>query len=169
MRGQSNQELLRKREAEKAASKILNAWWDYTLPVQVNNVAHRMGIALVPQQLKVSSYYLTADHPSNLVGSPAIVFNTQGPISWQRLAIAQCIGHHVLGHGSTYRANSALPTEAEQQNENVAEFFATRLLIPDGAIRLMISQGFTTTEQLAAAFGVSTMVMSYRLIELGTS
>lgn len=162
-------ELLSKRKAEQAAAKILDASWDYLLPVQVNTIADRMGIALVPRKLDCSSYYLAADHPKNGIGAPAIVFNTEGSISWQRLAIAQGIGHHVLGHGSSFRDGNSQPTELQQQNENAAEHFATRLLIPDGAVKLLVNQGCTTTEQLAAAFGVATMVMGYRLIELGTS
>jgi Zn-dependent peptidase ImmA (M78 family) len=115
-----------------------------------------------------SGHFFSADDVQNQSGAPAIIFNTDDSSARQRFTIAHELGHFVLGHGTSPRDTSnVFSSSAGNPIERAANQFAAHLLMPADAIRMMISQGHSSTDALAKIFGVSTAAMSYHLVNLG--
>lgn len=152
-----------------AAAEVLRTYWDQQLPVRVDLIAQRMGVGLFPRAgMGYSGHFFAANAPQNQTGAPAIVFNTNDSAARQRFTIAHELGHFVLGHGTSPRDTSnVFSSFAGSPNERAANKFAAHLLMPVDAIRMMISQGHSSTDALAEVFGVSTAAMGYHVVNLG--
>ena len=72
--------------------------------------------------------------------------------------IARGLGHLFLRRGALSAAAGV------NSEEGAANQFAVNLLMPNGAIKIMISSGLSTTSELSNAFGVPASVMARRLI-----
>lgn len=150
------------------AAAILRTHWDQKLPIRVDLIARRMGVCLRPlPELSFSGQFLAELDPQNLTGAPAIVFNTSDSAARQRFAIAHALGHFALNHGTSPRDGSdTFDSPAGSPPERAANQFAAHLLMPANVIRMMISQGQSTTLSLSTVFGVPTAAMARQLIGL---
>ncbi|WP_050897796.1 ImmA/IrrE family metallo-endopeptidase [Methylobacter tundripaludum] len=90
----------------------------------------------------------------------------------QRFTIAHELGHHVLSHtdnghqfrdeANKFSFNISIPEETQ------ANKFAAELLAPEIAIKhFVFKEKINSLTQLAELFSVSTVVMKYRLTNLG--
>lgn len=154
------------RDPGPAAAEVLRAYWDQKLPIRVDLIAQRMGVGLFPRPMNYSGHFVAADHEGNSTGRPAILFNTNESASRQRFTIAHELGHFVLGHGTSPRDTSQVFASSNPK-ERAANQFAAHLLMPADAIRMMVSQGHTSTNDLAGIFGVSPAAMGYHLVNMG--
>lgn len=159
---------IRPNSPEKAASNVLQAHWDGVLPVNVNEISKRMGVRLQPKGGPFRPYEFSGYYKRE-AGVPVIEYNVADSQTRQRFTIAHELGHFVLGHADAPRD---LPTSfgasVKDPRERAANQFAAELLMPTWAVKKISRSGrFSDVSQLATAFAVSQMAMSYRLVNLG--
>lgn len=153
----------------KAANDLLVRHWSgRPIPVDASDIARREGIELVPctaaQLQGASGWYLR-----NQGARPRILYNVQDPPNRQRFTIAHELGHHALGHQDSPRDTAAaFSTATWDPKEVAANRFAAELLMPEFAVKtLVLDRRISSTTELARAFHVSDVAMSYRLKNLG--
>lgn len=153
-------------QTTRNAKEFLDRHWDGRLPIDPAAMAEKAGILVVDDACLSGEGLSGCFDPE--AGRPVIRYNPKEAEVRQRFTVAHEIGHFVLGHGAAYRdpaanfATNAAPTEA------AANRFAAALLMPSEVVEAVIKeQANPTLESLAALFGVSTVAMRYRLINLG--
>ncbi|GDL91046.1 hypothetical protein BvCmsKSP035_02636 [Escherichia coli] len=155
-----------------AAKKLLDRYWDRRLPVDPFKLAKAWGAHV--EALEESAY--NNDGLSGLAvikkGVPRIYFDSSEHSNRQRFTVAHELGHHVLGHtqdGEYHRDNVGnYSTGARDYREVEANKFAAELLMPESAIRQLVSrEGIDSTLRLASIFNVSEAAMHWRLKSLG--
>ncbi|EHF4936890.1 ImmA/IrrE family metallo-endopeptidase [Enterobacter hormaechei] len=155
-----------------AAENVLDRYWDRLLPVDPFKIAEAWGARVEPL---VDSDFDNAGLSGLAVmkeGVPRIYFDSSEHRNRQRFTVAHELGHHVLGHtrdGEMHRdlaanySTGAIPFQEKQANQ-----FAAELLMPESAIRMLITrEGVTSTLQLAKIFNVSEAAMHWRLKGIG--
>jgi len=157
-----------------AVKNILDANWDWRLPVNVENIASKLGVKvsiLSPWIRENDGLSGLAEIDSN--GNRVIYFNNSESKNRQRFTMAHELGHHALNHvnpqnpcfrddSNTFNSNSSVWQEREANN------FAAQLLMPLDAIKTMLFvKRITNIKQLAEMFQVSEAAMYYRLKNLG--
>ena len=146
------------------ARRMLAAHWDDRLPVDPKAIARAAGADLQPI-LGTQGFSGYFERREAQTGRPTIYFSPKDAAVRQSFTIAHELGHMALGHVDAPRDDpdmfrSGVPSPIERH----ANQFAAELLMPESAVRRMISSGkFTSVEELAAAFGVSGAAMSYRV------
>lgn len=156
-------------ESQRAA-RVLNRFWDESLPVQPDVLATQLGVGVKPvpaQQLAGASGWYRPPGPDR--DSAQILYNIAEPWPRRRFTIAHELGHHVLEHGERPRdAVQAFSLHNYDPIEAAANRFAAELLMPEKAVwHWVVEEGNTSLEQLAALFAVSQVAMRYRLKRLG--
>jgi hypothetical protein len=127
----------------KEVDYLLERYWDGLLPVRSDIIAHKLGLNI--QEVGEDECLLPIGR---------VVYYKQGDNhSKIRFALAMGIAYHILG----------LQIKQEAANE-----FAANLLIPEFALRVMITRGRKTKiKDLALTFDVTESVMYWRLYTLG--
>lgn len=150
------------------ATKVLETYWDGKLPVSPVNIAKAMGIAVRANPVLPESGMIS------LVDGKALIefCSTEAPVR-RRFTVAHEIGHFALGHlkaGTTMFRDPAANFSSRSANslEREANAFAAQMLMPAETLRYaVIQKRMTDVGELANAFGVSQVAMSYRLQNLG--
>jgi uncharacterized protein DUF955 len=150
-----------------AAKKILDEYWDGSLPVNPKALSHAMGLEVVADPFLIGQGLSGCYDVEN--GVPTSRFSPSESTVRQRFTIAHELGHHVLDHGPSFRDPVAHFTMGySSPREREANRFAAELLMPDEAIEyLMRTMKNATVAKLAERFGVSQVAMGYRLKNLG--
>lgn len=84
-------------------------------------------------------------------------------------ALAHALGHVVLGHvndPTVVRQTYVFSLESENLEERAATAFAIELLLPELILGRLFNSA-KNVQELAEAFGVSTVAMSQRISQLG--
>lgn len=151
-----------------SAQKILGAYWDGKLPVDVHHLTKVMGI-----RVEKNPFLGCSGQIELTTNGPVITVKDTEIGTRQRFTIAHEIGHFALGHlnqghplfrdeASNFKTGVFLPVE------RLANQFAAELLMPERVVSYAITnKGYKTLESLAALFGVSEVAMSWRLKNLG--
>jgi Zn-dependent peptidase ImmA (M78 family) len=141
-----------------------------TPPVDLNLVLQANGLRLQQVRFKDSptaGYYIRADK--------TIFVNETDPYERQAFTLAHEIGHFILHSDMadevwTRASEMALVDPADRPAEQEANWFASSLLMPreqlDQYSRLLRGLGSYVAD-LASAFGVSRLAMTYRLENVG--
>tara|TARA_Y100000782_G_C10169204_1_gene259016 strand:+ start:330 stop:839 length:510 start_codon:yes stop_codon:yes gene_type:complete len=161
-----------------AVKSILDANWDWRLPVNIEDIAGKLNI-------KVASInYLNPEHQSfrglsglaeiNNQGQRVIYCNSTESLNRQRFTLAHELGHHALGHVEPGKKMqrvdmpTAFNSNTDDWEERQANNFAAQILMPLDAIKTMLfAKGVSNIKELAKIFQVSEAAMYYRLKNLG--
>lgn len=161
---------------EKKAEKLLKDLNYSILPVPIKKVIKKLGVDIKPDFLgdEISGLLITEN------GRSIIGYNSVEPIVRQRFTLAHELGHYVLHTDDKlfvdkimYRKNFSSTKERIQESE--ANAFAAAILMPKELLRkefdsLTELQNSLTEEdivdKLSSKFKVSTISMTYRLINL---
>lgn len=153
---------------EAAARSMLSHHWDGLLPVDPMEIARRQGLrlhAISPfDEGYTGTYSGRFDAAQRLIEYSSM----EAPVR-QRFTVAHELGHYALNHGDAFRddANS-FSSRNRDPKERQANQFAAELLMPESAIRKVISSGtIEDADELAAIFNVSKVAMAYRVTNLG--
>lgn len=147
------------------ARALLAKHWDGRLPVNLNAIAEA-------ERLRVERLGLFEAFPFSGEFSKndrVIRINElESPVR-QRFTLAHELGHYALGHEDAPRDTSeSFSSRAVDPKERAANQFAAELLMPSGAVAKLVQSGnFKTVDELAKAFKVSKVAMTYRINNLG--
>ncbi|EDX3145018.1 ImmA/IrrE family metallo-endopeptidase [Salmonella enterica subsp. diarizonae serovar 61:l,v:1,5,7] len=153
---------------------VLDRYWDRQLPIDPKKIAEAWGARV--EEITDSESDYDNDGLSGIAvikkGVPRIYYSPSDHPNRQRFTIAHELAHHVLGHtkeGEKHRDSVAdYSTGAKSHLEIEANKFAAALLMPEVAIRTLITrEGVSTTLELARIFKVSEAAMHWRLKEIG--
>lgn len=151
--------------------EVLHSYWNEALPVNVEHIAHLMGINIF--------YELAPDNNPNLSGVfyyynnvPTFIIRSSDRYTRRRFTLAHELGHYLLGHtgehGRLFRDNernfSGFQNDIQEMEANQ---FAAEFLMPAASIENLIKYTNQTIESLAQIFAVSESAMTYRLKNLG--
>ena len=157
--------------AIEIARRILDLYWDYKIPVNIDMIAEKMGANV--RYLSHLDFEESGNDISgrfDIMNGQAVcsIRNTDSP-QRQRFTLAHELGHFALGHGGGFRDNSAsFNLNNYDQREIDANAFAAEVLMPKRAIDYVIQEkNITDFMQLASLFNVSVPAMKYRLRNLG--
>lgn len=154
--------------ATEIARRILDSYWDYKIPVDINMIAEKMGAKV--QYLKKLEGGDDISGRFDIINGQAVCSIRDTDTSQRmRFTLAHELGHYALGHGGGFRDNSAsFNLNNYDQREVDANAFAAELLMPKRAVDYVIQEkDITDFTQLAMLFDVSTPAMKYRLKKLG--
>lgn len=151
------------------AKRVLSTRWDGELPVDPAKIARLEGIRLVEMPTKgstsawaFSGQFIAYD---STIEGPVIRFNRTDAQVRQRFTIAHELGHYFLGHGDQDRDDPRMFAESVRDPvERAANQFAAELLMPADELQALVQSGkMASIEELAKAFLVSKVAMTYRL------
>lgn len=163
---------------EAEAARLRSQYTDGELPVPVEEIAAKLGVALVVETLDRNVSGLLFRQGDDR----AIGVNAAHPMVRQRFTVAHELGHLQLHPGKELildrvRVNlrddvSSLGTNREERDANA---FAAELLMPRSEIlsqvQKVLDRGGTTDARfiadLALLFDVSEQAMEFRLVNLG--
>lgn len=150
------------------AERILDLYWDRSVPVNIDDIAQRMG-AEVRYLPKLDGGDDISGRFDILNGRPICSVRSADPIVRQRFTLAHELGHYVLNHGGGFRDNAAsFNVYNYDQREVDANKFAAEVLMPKLAIDYVIEKlGRDDVADLAQLFNVSQQAMRFRLKNLG--
>lgn len=167
--------------AAETARRILELYWDYNIPVDIEMIAHKMGaqinyatnlsdkVFLLVENAAGISQHQDISGRFDIINGQAIcsVRNTDTP-QRQRFTLAHELGHFALGHGGGFRDNAASFNVGNyDQREVDANAFAAEILMPKKAVDYAIQEkNITDWHELAQLFDVSLPAMKYRLKNL---
>ncbi|WP_177133633.1 ImmA/IrrE family metallo-endopeptidase [Hydrogenophaga aromaticivorans] len=148
-----------------AARALLEKHWNGRLPVDPAAIAIAEGI-------KVERLGVFEDFPYSgefLREQGVIRVNEWEAQVRQRFTLAHELGHYALGHDDAPRDFAeAFSSKASAPIERAANQFAAELLMPASAVAKLVQTGiFKTVDDLAKAFNVSKVAMTYRINNLG--
>lgn len=157
-----------------AVKNVLDANWNWHLPVSMETIATRLGIVIKAlDPLNPDHRGLSGLAEINSDGQRVIYYNQSESHNRIRFTLAHETGHHVLNHvnptnpcfredSNTFNSNSPIWQESEANN------FAAQLLMPLEALKTLIfKKGISDIGELAHIFNVSESAMFYRLKNLG--
>lgn len=154
--------------AKETAKRILDMYWDRDIPVNVDDIARRMGaeVHYLPQLAGGEDISGRFDI---INGIPTCSIRNTDVEQRQRFTLAHELGHFALGHGGGFRDNSAsFNISNYDQREVDANAFAAELVMPKLAIDYVIDKlKINSIEEFAKLFNVSVPAMTYRLKNLG--
>ncbi|MDD4688383.1 MAG: ImmA/IrrE family metallo-endopeptidase [Eubacteriales bacterium] len=167
-------------KARDASWKVISKYNITSLPVDVFDLARKMGIKVLPYSnsrllMRLLGVYRLRKKNDGLymrfIKRRYIFYDdsvkSQGRL---RFTIAHELGHDVLGH--TGRGAVMIPRCAERNREGVfggyeteANIFASRLLAPSGVLH---SMNITSAEDISQLCGISHEAATYRAERLAT-
>lgn len=148
-----------------AARALLARRWDGTLPVDPEAIAKAEGLTVerlgVFDEFPFSGEFIREKKLIRVSADEASVR--------QRFTLAHELGHYALGHPNAPRDSVEMFSARTQSPiERAANQFAAELLMPADAIAKVVRSGlFKTVDDLAIAFSVSKVAMTYRINNLG--
>jgi Zn-dependent peptidase ImmA (M78 family) len=148
-----------------AARALLSKHWDGRLPVDLDAIATAEGLIVqrlgLFEEFDVSGEYLKT--------AREIRVNERESRVRQRFTLAHELGHYALGHEDAPRDTlEAFSSRAVDPQERAANQFAAELLMPSSAVAKLVQSGsFKSVDELAKAFNVSNVAMTYRINNLG--
>jgi Zn-dependent peptidase ImmA (M78 family) len=136
--------------------------------VRPDDIARRAGLTIRNK----SPQFTNEDYPYSghfLKNEGVIEVNTDEGLLRQRFTLAHELGHFALGHEDAPRDMSTSFSAGQVSHiERAANQFAAELLMPADAVAKLVRSGkFKTIEDLAQAFQVSKVAMTYRVNNLG--
>lgn len=157
---------------------ILKAITPIKLPIDIEDIAKRRGLDVMPYELggDVSGLLAIKD------GKGTIGYNITEPKVRRRFTIAHELGHYELHKDKSelfvdkqfiYRSQSSASSVDHRIMENEANYFASCILMPTDQVRKALESmdiDLVTEEgikELAKLFEVSTTAMSLRVSKLG--
>lgn len=160
--------------ARQLARDIL-AEGDYSVPVDVIDIAHKHGMTLryQPLEASVSGVLVIKD------GRPTIGINQTHHLNRQRFTIAHELGHYLLHRDTSSVFVDAVYFRDEESSEGTklqeieANAFAAELLLPEVTLREQFGHqpiadaDDALIRRLAARFEVSAQALTIRLTTLG--
>lgn len=151
-----------------AARELLASHWNGVLPVRPEELARKVGLTIRNK----SSVFTDEDYPYSghfLRNEGVIEVNIDEGVLRQRFTLAHELGHFALGHQDSPRDMSANFSSAQSTPiERAANQFAAELLMPAEAVSKVVRSGmFKSIDELAEAFQVSKVAMTYRVNNLG--
>lgn len=152
-------------DIEGIAWRIIEKYWELSVPVNVYEISRKMGVELVSDpSLPVSGEFSLEEK-----NKPLIKVNTSESPLRQRFTLAHELGHFVLNHGPAFRdPASNFSGNIWDKKEVEANRFAAALLMPEPAVRFFVDkEKITSTKELSQHFDVSSTAMIYRLKNLG--
>jgi len=166
-------------KAEKAAASLLAELAIADVPIDVDEVARRLNLAVTRERLAPDLSGLLIRQPGQ--PQPVIGVNTAHHPKRQRFTIAHEIGHFHLGHkgdvivdGITVNRRDGVSSTAAVRDERDANAFAAALLMPADLLQERFEQlaakNYSQSRivaDLARTFDVSEQAMNYRLVNLG--
>lgn len=162
--------VVRAADPHSAAATLLEAAGVEEAPVDVNALAVACGVRVVKLLLlpAVSGAILEFED------GPVIAVNENQVVGRQRFTVAHELGHHLLRHHDRFHVDLSASTEVGEPpgynwlHEREANEFAADLLMPAAMVRRHAG-AVASPRDLADAFEVSPIAMSYRLQNLGLS
>lgn len=166
-------------KAEKAAETLLRDLNITDAPINVDNIAQSLNLAVTRERLAPDLSGLLIRQPGQ--PQPVVGVNSAHHPRRQRFTIAHEIGHFHLGHkgdvivdGITVNRRDGVSSTAAVRDERDANVFAAALLMPQNLLHARFeelaaknySQGRIVAD-LARTFDVSEQAMNYRLVNLG--
>ncbi len=153
-----------------AARELLASHWNGVLPVRPEEIARKVGLTIK----NISSVFADEDYPFSghfLRDKMVIEVNIDEGVLRQRFTLAHELGHWALGHEDAPRDISTNFSSAQSSPmERAANQFAAELLMPANAVAKLVRSGqFSSVDDLATAFQVSKVAMTYRVNNLGLS
>ncbi len=149
------------------AQRILDRYWDRYIPVNIDEIAHKMGVEIRYQPILEGGSDISGRFDI-INGVPVCTVRNTDVLQRQRFTLAHELGHFVLNHGGGFRDNSAsFNIYNYDQREVDANQFAAELLMPKLAIEhILAHHDAQTVPTLAELFNVSQQAMTYRLKNL---
>lgn len=149
------------------AKQILELYWNYKIPVDIESIANRMGATINYQPILAGGSKILGRF--DIVNNQAIISikNTESIIT-KRFVIAHELGHFALGHGGGFADDTSefVPKPSNQQ-ELDANLFALEIIAPKAIIEfLIVKKNITDIEKLATILEISKPIMRYRLSQL---
>lgn len=155
-------------DAERAAEAVIEECWDGQLPIDPVRIAATFGVKTFSAELDENVSGMLVKNPGN---DPEILLNREDSRNRKRFTAAHELGHYVRRSERPeqyeyvdYRDERSSSGTAEE--ERFANAFAANLLMPQGAVESLNSEG-TPDFLLAKQFGVSREAMQHRLDNLG--
>ena len=78
--------------------EILERYWDYLLPVKVDDIASRLGVTISPLDEDLCKDYIGLSFVDSTTGDKLIIYNQSESFNRQRFTKAHELGHLVLEH-----------------------------------------------------------------------
>ena len=170
-----------RRRAENAAHRLLQQMGvSEHLPIDVRGIAKTLGISIVERpQLSKAGYGTISGLLLRREGSTICIINRDHSPTRRRYSIAHEIGHFILHPPEEayidVAARSDKSSDGTDSREIEANAFAAVLLMPEQPLRQRVPRPMDISfeddaeaiSQLAKEFHVSTMAMTYRLLNLG--
>lgn len=149
------------------AKKMLSQFWSGTLPVDPMEIAEKAGLQLRVRSSFDDEPYPFSGHFSRDEG--LIEVNGDEPRVRRRFTVAHELGHYALNHKDAPRDPPSAFTSAHASPlERAANQFAAELLMPGTVLKKLVQTGqYKTVDELARAFDVSKVAMTYRINNLG--
>ena len=147
----------------RKAKDVLSSYWDGKLPVDVAAIAKAAGAAVIADSTITESGLFCFEE-----NTPVIRYNWADASVRQRFTIAHELGHFLLAHGKSFRDTPKdYSVTNYDPNEVQANRFAAELLMPEAAVRLLVTNlEISDVDRLAEIFNVSQAAMMYRLKNL---
>lgn len=149
------------------AHNVLQDHWDGLLPIDINALADKLGVAVVySKELpdNISGTYKYSD------GKHICTINAKQSTTRQRFTLAHELGHYALLHGDRSDGEEIFHRQEGNRSpfETEANTFAAEILMPSQVVRhLIMEENITAPDALARRFNVSTRAMVIRLMNLG--
>lgn len=153
---------------KETAQRILDIYWDRNIPVDIDDIARRMGVE-VHYLPKLAGGDDISGRFDIVNGMPTCYIRDTDIEQRQRFTLAHELGHFALNHGGGFRDNSvSFNIYNYDQREVDANAFAAELLMPKMAIDYVIDKmKISLLSEFAQLFKVSVPAMRYRLKNLG--
>lgn len=150
------------------AREVLKKYWNQTIPVNLDSIAHSMGIQVnyLPVITEGCDYSGSFEYQD---GVPVCSVRSTDPYTRRRFTLAHEMGHYVLQHQSGLRDNSEnFGIHNHDSKEVDANNFAAELLMPAQMVHHLVqNMPDLTLGDMAGIFEVSTTAMTFRLRNLG--
>ena len=112
--------------ARDAAWKILLDCGVDRLPVEITQVCRKLGVHVRLYEPTDGNDGVSLIHE----GQPIILVSAKVPLARQRFTCAHELGHIILGHVGVYQLRNREPDATDNQIEQAANVFASRILAP---------------------------------------
>ena len=127
-----------------------------SLPIKVSEICFKLGV-----KLKYSDELLNSDGYSFfLEGVPYIVVKKINNVARLRFTIAHDLGHILLGHVGKYELVNREPSSSDNEIEQSANIFASRLLAP---ACVLWGCNVTSAEQIQKLCDISIQSACFRM------
>ena len=153
---------------EEAAAQVRQATGQKQPPIDVREIAHKLGVGVFTRPFPEALSALILRHGENAI----IGVNSGQSHVRQRFSIAHELGHFVLHHHDQHFIEYGLAPSADGEqpnyhpvNERAANQFAAELLMPAELVRKDAKT--SSLARLATRYEVSQEAMGFRLVNLG--